>query len=58
MFLHEAMSQQLSEIRDRVLGLESRGLASGEAEMETLLKQNKLESDNHWLRIPDLQEVV
>ena len=57
-FLHEAMSQQLSEIRDRVLGLESRGLASGEAERETFLKQNKLESDKLWLRILDLQEVV
>ena len=53
-FLHEAMSQQLSEIRDRVLGLESRC----EAERETFLKQNKKESDKLWLRILDLQEVV
>ncbi|CAE7252907.1 GIP [Symbiodinium sp. CCMP2592] len=57
-FLHEAMSQRLTELNEHVLGLESRGLASGEAERETLLKHNKLESDKLWLRILDLQEVV
>ncbi|CAE7745184.1 unnamed protein product [Symbiodinium sp. CCMP2592] len=57
-FLHEAMSQRLNELNDRVLRLESLGLASGDAERETFMKQNKLESDKLWLRILDLQEVV
>ena len=60
-FLQEAMSQQMNELRDRVTALESRGLASGEwpeVERDAFLRQHKLQSDKFGLRIHDLQEAV
>ena len=60
-FLQEAMSQQMNELRDRVIALESRGLASGEwpeVERDAFLKQHKLQSDKFGLRIHDLQEAI
>ena len=60
-FLQDAVSKQVNEIRDRIAALEFQAVAGGEwpeAERKIFLKEHKLQSDKTSLCIHDLQEQV